>query len=79
MPPATFANEENRIAFYNKYKQQQRDKYKNDPEFREQCLLRRKKVYLKDKENGNYEKQKIACREYYHIKKAKMLAEAQAK
>lgn len=52
MPPASFKDEETRIAFYEKYNKQFRERYYSDPEFRARKLEIGKAVYNKQKELG---------------------------
>jgi hypothetical protein len=77
MPPATFSSEEIRIAFYKKHNEKLKEKYHNDPEFREKINKDRVALYFKHKELGlgkfdpaNAEKRKAYEQAYYQKKKA---------
>jgi hypothetical protein len=52
MPPATFSTPEIKKAFYDEYNKKKRERYHNDPQYREEMLQKRREVYLKEKELG---------------------------
>jgi hypothetical protein len=52
MSPATFSTPEIKKAFYAEYNRKKREKYYNDPEYREEVLEKRRELYRKEKELG---------------------------
>lgn len=72
MPPATFASEQSKIAFYEKNNEKLILKYHTDPEYRAKVLESRKKIYEESKLNGKAELKRIKRREKYLAEKEKI-------